>query len=484
MWEQTKKQSEAWDRLIDDTVTDLLFGGGAGGAKSFLGCAWIILMAGKYAGTRWLVGRKKLKSLKETTLNTFWDVCSMWGIKEGRDYKYDGQANVITLQNGSEILLKDLFLYPADPNFDSLGSLEITGGFLDEVNQLVFKAVEVVRSRIRYKLTKFCIVCGCGGLDSGETIGRDAKGIPVRWRCKNCKSENGGLIPKLLMTCNPSKNWPYMEFYKPAKEGKLPKEKKFIQALAKDNPFISRHYIAQLKSIKDKPTRERLLKGNWEYDDDPASMFPFDVITDLFTTKARNREGKFISGDISRKGRDVFPVGYWEGFQLKEIHTLPYELRKSTAKSAKWIIDLADKKGVRRGNIVLDEDGVGGGVVDNVPGCVGFVNGSAPVKPNENGEKQKTNYANLKSQCYFTLARLAEEGEIGIDGVPDEIRNAIVEELGEIKQKDIDKDGKLAVVGKEVVKESLGRSPDYADMIMMRMIFDLLKRPEPRIRHL
>ena len=447
-WEQTKKQSEAWECLVDSTTTDLLFGGGAGGAKSFLGCAWIILMAGQYPGTRWLIGRKKLKSLKETTLLTFWSICAMWGIKVGRDLTFNGQDNIITFQNGSEIFLKDLFQYPSDPNFDSLGSMEITGGFIDEANQLAFKAVEVVRSRIRYRLDEY------------------------------------GLIPKLLMTCNPSKNWPYTEYYKPDKEGKLPKEKKFIQALVRDNPFISKHYVKQLKSIKDKATRERLLKGNWEYDDDPSAMFPFDVISDLFTTKAKNREGKFISGDISRKGKDNFPIGYWEGFQLKEIHVLPYEVRSNTAKSAQWIVALAERKGVRRSNIVLDEDGVGGGVVDNIPGCVGFVNGSAPIQPPSFEAKQRVNYQNLKSQCYFELARLAEEGEIGVDEVPDEIRNAVTEELGEIKQKDIDKDGKLAVIGKDAVKESLGRSPDYADMIMMRMIFEIGKRPEPRIRTL
>ena len=34
-------------------------------------------------------------------------------------------------------------------------------------------------------------------------------------------------------------------------------------------------------------------------------------------------------------------------------------------------------------------------------------------------------------------------------------------------------DGKIAIEGKEKMKEILGRSPDFADAIMMRMIFDV-----------
>jgi hypothetical protein len=54
------------------------------------------------------------------------------------------------LNNGSEILKKDLYV-PPDPNFDSLGSLEITGA-IDECNQITYKAWQIVKSRIRYKI--------------------------------------------------------------------------------------------------------------------------------------------------------------------------------------------------------------------------------------------------------------------------------------------------------------------------------------------
>ena len=81
-------------------------------------------MCQKYAGTRWLMGRANLKTLKETTLNTFFELSTALNI--GAEYNYNAQSNIIYFNNGSEIILKDLFLYPSDPNYDSLGSLEIS----------------------------------------------------------------------------------------------------------------------------------------------------------------------------------------------------------------------------------------------------------------------------------------------------------------------------------------------------------------------
>lgn len=37
----------------------------------------------------------------------------------------------------------------------------------------------------------------------------------------------------------------------------------------------------------------------------------------------------------------------------------------------------------------------------------------------------------------------------------------------------MDKDGKKQVIPKDKVKELLGRSPDYSDMLMMRCWFEL-----------
>ena len=125
---------------------------GAGGGKSILGCYWQLKNRLKYPDTRGLIGRASLKTLKETTLQSFFFVANAQGLKANVHYKFNAQSNQILFPNKSIIFLKDLFLYPSDPNFDELGSLEITDAFIDETAQITKKAWDITKSRIRYRL--------------------------------------------------------------------------------------------------------------------------------------------------------------------------------------------------------------------------------------------------------------------------------------------------------------------------------------------
>ena len=117
-WTPSKKQKIALDILFDRETTEFFYGGGAGGGKSYIGCIWLILSCLKYQGSRWLMGRAVLKSLKESTLLTFFMICNEWGLKKNIHYKYNSIEGIIRFFNGSEIYLKDLFAYPSDPEFE------------------------------------------------------------------------------------------------------------------------------------------------------------------------------------------------------------------------------------------------------------------------------------------------------------------------------------------------------------------------------
>ena len=125
------KQSIALDLLEDKTTNEVLFGGGAGGGKTALGCYWQLKQRLKYPNTRGLIGRAVLKTLKETTLVSFFQIAKMQNIISGVHYRFNAQMSQIEFVNGSVILLKDLYAYPSDPNYDELGSLEITDAFID-----------------------------------------------------------------------------------------------------------------------------------------------------------------------------------------------------------------------------------------------------------------------------------------------------------------------------------------------------------------
>jgi hypothetical protein len=419
------KQENAVYYLKDNETKEIVYGGAAGGGKSALGILWLIEQSQKYPGTRWLMGRAKLKALKETTLNTFFELTTKLEISN--QFNYNSQSGVITWNNKSEILLKDLFLYPADPNFDSLGSLEITGAFVDECNQISHKAWQILKSRIRYKLNEY------------------------------------NLIPKLLGTCNPSKNWVYNQFYIKQKNGKIESDKKFIQALPQDNPHLPASYLESLLSL-DENSKQRLYYGNWEYDNDPAKLIDYEKIQNVFTNEFVEGGEMYISADIARFGSDKMVICVWSGFRVIDLITLN---KSSIVEIAQLIRELANKYKVTMSKIIIDEDGVGGGVVDMLKGCKGFINNSKPLLV----ENQIVQYQNLKTQCYFKLAELIQGDQIYIKCQEQTIIDDITKELEMVKRDKIDSDGKLRIISKETVKQSIGRSPDYSDALMMRMYF-------------
>jgi len=421
--EFTSKQKECLKYLLDDSTKEVLFGGAAGGGKSWVGCSYLITMCLTYPKTRYLMGRSKLDALKKTTLNTFFEVCTAWNLKAIKDYTFNGSSNVITFYNGSEIILKDLFLYPSDRNFDSLGSLEITGAFIDEANQITEKAKNVVASRLRYKL------------------------------------DENGLIPKLLMTCNPAKNWVYSEYYRPAQEKTIKHYRKFIQSLVIDNNYISKHYETQLSQL-DELSKQRLLFGNWEYDATADSLIDYNSIMSMFSQKGIEGD-KYITCDVARFGSDKTVIMLWKGLHIRYIRTL---LKSSVNEVVDEIKKLQQENGVNLRNIIVDEDGVGGGVKDYLR-CQGFTNNARALK----GE----NYQNLKTQCYYKLADQINKGQIGVSCSDVNIKNYITEELEQVRTKDADKDNKLQIIPKDTVKAILGRSPDYADALAMRMYYEI-----------
>ena len=305
--------------------------------------------------------------------------------------------------------------------------MELTYAFIDECNQITFKAWQVVKSRIRYKLNEF------------------------------------KLIPKILGTCNPAKNWTYQYFFKAKKNKSIEDYRKFVQSLPTDNPNLPESYIQSLLQL-DKISKERLYFGNWEYDNDPSCLIDFDSALDYFKNDhVIPGQKKYITADIARKGRDKTIIRVWAGLVSIERHEM--KVSKVT-ESANLIKMLSIKHQVPMSRTIADEDGVGGGVVD-ILGCVGFVNNSRPLF----GE----NYNNLKSQCSFGMSKLITDKKIREICKSPEVMQAVSEEMEQVKQANIDDDGKVSIIPKDTVKEHLGRSPDEWDSIMMRYYFELVK---------
>jgi len=416
------RQSEALKFLsVDSDVETILYGGAAGGGKTMLGCMWQILRRLKYPGTRSLIGRAKLDTLKKTTMATFFQVANEIGLKAGEDFIYNQQSHIIKFSNGSEIILADLFLYPSDPMMTDLGGLEVTDVFIDEATEITEKAYSIVSSRIRYKLKEF------------------------------------GLKPKILLTCNPSKGWIYNQFYLPYKNQNLPAHRAFVQALPGDNIHLPDSYVTSLTRLPE-ADRKRLLEGDWEFDNSSDRLYMYDELMRCFREPMAVGEG-YITADIARLGKDRTVLCVWRGLSCIDIVILRQK-RQDEVKAE--IQRLMNQHQVRLSNVLADADGVGGGLVDSLR-CREFMNGSKAVRG--------TQYMNLKADCYFRLGELIDKNEITL---PIKYQEDIVKELELIRRVDPDKEGKLRVTSKDTISQRTGGiSPDIADAIMMRAFFEL-----------
>jgi hypothetical protein len=415
------KQEQALRHLsTSSNVEQVLYGGGVYGGKTWLGCYWQIARRLKHPHTRGLIGRAELKKLQLSTMLRFWEICTQMGLKAGEHYTYNGQLNMIRWFNGSETILMDMAATPSDPDFHRFGSLEITDYFLDEVAEMTKKAVDIIDTRVRYNLV--------------------------------------GGIPKGLMSCNPSKDWLYNDYWHPWKKELLPPHKAFVEALMKDNT-VNPDAVYEAKMMRlPEADRKRLLEGDWDYDESVDWIYQYEDLLRCFREEDSKGE-KYISADIARLGKDRSVICVWHGLHLIEIH----ELRKQPITTVvSTIRQLCDRHGIKLSNVICDEDGVGGGVVDSLK-CRGFLNGGRA--------KQADRYTNQKAECYFKLAELIEQNKVIFK--VNQFRDVIVQELDMIRRRQPEADGKLAVISKDEIARRHGKSPDYADAIMMRMYFEL-----------
>lgn len=430
--ELTRKQIAAYKVLTDygNGVSDVLYGGAARGGKTWLGCFWQITRRLQFAGSVGMITRADFTDLNSTTLVTFWKVVKAMGLQGTITYK-GGIDNYALFPNGSKIFFRWCKFLPKDPEFDRFGSYELTDFFGDEAQQYHPKFIAVIKAR-------FSLLTG-NNPDGTE------------WELK----------PKMLYGCNPSKGWIYSDFWKPYRDGNLPAWRCFIRAFGKDNPYVPPSYFENLKRA-DKVTQQRLLYGNFDYDDDPTALFDdYDALCDLFVNEHIQPNGiKSGAADIAGKGHDRFTAYSCNGNVYRLAINKPYSTGKSVEQDCKALI-ITD--GIPRSMFVVDADGIGSYLESYLTGIKEFHGGAKPYDPK---------YRNLKAQCYYKLRDLVNRRAIRIIGMSPAEQEQLKEELQAVRIVGIDNDtGKFEINSKEEQKELLGRSPDLADPLAMSMIF-------------
>jgi hypothetical protein len=415
----TIKQDRIFESFDDELTTEVLYGGSAGSAKSYGICALTILKCLQYPGIRVGLARNELTTLKKTTVVSFFEVTSSWGLTPNEHFTYNSTAGIIKFYNGSEVILLELAYKPSDPDFTRLGGHLLTFGVVDELGEVDEKGFNIFKSRLG------------------------------RWR-----NEELNIKPIVIGTCNPSKNWIYRTYYKPSLDNTLKPHQKFIQALPTDNPYIPQSYIENLQKLPF-ADRERLLHGNWDFDDNPSALISQQDILNIWDGVRVAGGKKYLTADIAFTS-DRMVLIVWDELTIIEIIVNPPGVIEDV------IMELAKSHNIPQYNIAFDSDGVGKFLQSRLRNAKAIVNNSKALKDE--------NYKNLKTQLYFKLAELINSNSIKCK--VQDYKNEIIEELQVVRHKPSDIVGKLEMVDKGEVKRMIGRSPDFSDAMAFRMYFE------------
>lgn len=512
----SEKQLEAIKLFFSGDIEDILYWGAARWWKSeTIGMILAIVIAA-FPWSSWLIARTILADLKATTLNTFFQVIKRFGYGENsyRDKVRDERH--IVFNNLSKLYVIQVNYEPWDPEFDRIWSYGYTGWFLDEWQQMSNKVREVLQGRLSELDGSFTTEVPMSHKDIpldqidawytvifkvvGETVRDESEKtmkdediveevvdgaricyisrveeFRIPYKAMKAEIKDGKLFHTyswrfngcIFTGCNPWTNFTRTEFYKPWKHGDLPKYMAFIPAKVWDNPWVDKAYVTRLERLPDSSIRkQRLLYGNFDYDDNPAILFDQNTIEKMYNRKYSGSKTGYISIDAARQGKDSTEVGVFEGLKL---HTLITIEKWKLTDQAEEITGIMNKYGIDVDHTIVDEVWVGWGLVDLL-WCKGFIGNGQPLIPISSRllEYKKRNYHNLRTQAFYYLQ--AHMGQMSIC-LSEDIHYKITEELLTVKEKNLLEDKKLLIIPKKLMKEDLGRSPDLADMLSMRMYF-------------
>jgi hypothetical protein len=320
--------------------------------------------------------------------------------------------------------LKDL---PRDPDFKRYSSAEFTIGAIDEADEVCKKGFQILSTRVGRKF-----------------------------------NDKYGLFPKILMTCNPSKTWLYHDFYALHRDGKLPEHRAFIQSLLTDNPFQESHYRTNLELLESEDDKQRLLYGNWEYEDKPDTLIEYSKLERCFLSY-KECGHRSLGADVGTYSGDFSVIAIMDGNSLISITKYRMDIMDFARKvREEAIINLVDAD-----RCAVDGIGVGSGCVSALKEMrfrVYDVQSSLCQVSNKASGAYR--FFNLRSQMWWTLREQIKNEEFHIAmPISDKLTQELISDLTSPTFK-IKGDKMIMVEAKEDIRKRIGRSPDLGDAVV------------------
>lgn len=182
------------------------------------------------------------------------------------------------------------------------------------------------------------------------------------------------------------------------------------------------------------------------------------------------RSGATVAAfDPSRLGASRSALAIRRGPVLEEL--LVWEGATTTGQEADRVLEALEDRGLLEGTdpvaLVIDEPGIGGGVIDEIRrrgwAAHGFVGGRKAHDTDR--------YLNRRSEAFWTLRRRLERGEITLPADEDLFRELLAHEWA------VASGGRVQLEAKSDIAARLGGSPDRADAVAMAFAVSPATRP-------
>lgn len=452
------KAQQLFEAVFSGKYRLIVYGGAVRGGKTYnmLGC--LVLLLRQYPGARAAIIRKDLETLKRNTLPSCQKVFPPRFMDLVNSSSYIWKGNNDHPRFGGHQYRSEAFFF--GENYHKDKELARWDGL--EVNYMLLDQIEELQEASFSKAIERCgsyVVPGLGLYEQPKPI--------------------------ILASCNPTKNWVKRMIYDPYMAGTLPEDWLYIPATIDENPHIPKTYLDALErlALTNPEEYKRRRFGDWNYRSEDYKLYNSEALDNMTTNDYIQGGGrKYLTADIALEGKDKFTIGIWEGWRLTHVYTY---LKSDGHDVLKEIQRRAREHRVPQRNISYDALGVGNYLKGWLKSSYSFKANARPIpfpgaKVRGKNKTELPNYFDLRSQCYVMMAEIVNEHELFISARGAKWLDELKEELEAHNFYNLEAGGKIRVTPKKEVAAFLGRSPDYSDMFVQRIVFAL--RPQTRSR--
>jgi len=275
--------------------------------------------------------------------------------------------------------------------------------------------------------------------------------------------------PKGLFTANPAASFLKEEFI-----DKPTADRRFVQSLPADNPWLPQGYVDELKdSFKHRPELiEAYLYGSWDVLEGTDQVIQAAWLRNAAeVTFHKPYKRRLLACDVARFGDDETVIYYMEETDILDEKIYG---KKDLVHTANLLHVTALERKVKA--VVVDGDGVGGGVVDQLRQMAGdqyeVIEINSAAKSNNLAK-----FHNVRAEMWWKAAEDLAAGDVELKHDDLELRRQLCAPRYHFRNT------RIVIEPKEDIKKRLGRSPDRADAwIMGNYALDRISPDLPRRR--